>query len=115
MRWREVVSVVSGGVGQRRREMESEIVRLRAENRALMNSILGIAGVPPVTVSAESVAALGSDAESAVGAAVTAATAKRDEAATKKDVVPMRRRSWHPVNRMFEIDAARVKTAVEEI
>ena len=30
--------------------LEGEVARLRMENRALMNSILGIAGVPPVIV-----------------------------------------------------------------
>src|SRR5271156_6451294 len=34
------------------RALEAEIVRLRAENRALLNSILGMAGVPPITVAA---------------------------------------------------------------
>ena len=29
---------------------QNEIARLRAENRALLNSILGIAGIPPVLV-----------------------------------------------------------------
>jgi hypothetical protein len=110
MQWREVMAAMRGRSG-RRLELEAEIVRLRAENRALMNSILGIAGVPPVTVSAESAAALSVDAESAVGAAAAAA----DKRAGKKDVSPMRRRSWHQVNRMLEIDAARVKPAVEEI
>ena len=99
MQWREVMAAVRGGSG-RRLELEAEIVRLRAENRALMNSILGIAGVPPVTVSAES--------------AVGAAAAVADKRAGKKDVSPMRRRSWHQVNRMLEIDAARVRAAVEE-
>ena len=32
------------------RALEAEVARLRAENRALLNSILGIAGVPPITV-----------------------------------------------------------------
>jgi len=31
-------------------DLRAEIVRLRAENRALLNSILGIAGVPPLPV-----------------------------------------------------------------
>ncbi len=31
------------------RALEREVARLRAENRALLNSILGIAGVPPIT------------------------------------------------------------------
>jgi hypothetical protein len=30
------------------RLLEEEVVRLRAENRALMNSLLGTAGFPPV-------------------------------------------------------------------
>ena len=30
--------------------LEAEVARLRAENRALLNSILGIAGVPPIVV-----------------------------------------------------------------
>jgi len=30
------------------RLLEGEVVRLRAENRALMNSLLGTAGFPPV-------------------------------------------------------------------
>ena len=33
------------------RELRCEIARLRAENRALLNSILGIAGIPPIVVS----------------------------------------------------------------
>jgi len=35
-----------------RAEMRAEIDRLRAENRALLNSILGIAGLPPIVVPA---------------------------------------------------------------
>src|ERR1700690_1444099 len=33
------------------RAMKEEIARLRAENRALLNSILGIAGIPPIVIS----------------------------------------------------------------
>jgi len=110
MGWRELARA-SGFFGRQRRELQGEVVRLRAENRALMNSILGIAGVPPVTVPAETARPLGVQAESAIGAAVAAA----EKRAEKKDVSPMRRRSWHQVNRMLEIDAARVKTAVDEI
>src|SRR5271168_3927510 len=39
------------------RALEREVARLRAENRALLNSILGIAGVPPITVSADDLVA----------------------------------------------------------
>ena len=35
------------------RALEEENARLRAENRALLNSILGIAGIPPLRVDAE--------------------------------------------------------------
>lgn len=40
----EVVARFEGEIGRLRGEIE----RLRAENRALLNSILGIAGVPPI-------------------------------------------------------------------
>jgi hypothetical protein len=33
--------------------LERDVARLRAENRALLNSILGIAGVPPIVVTAD--------------------------------------------------------------
>ncbi len=35
------------------RMLEAEIERLRAENRALVNSIIGIAGIPPLKIEAE--------------------------------------------------------------
>ncbi len=35
------------------RALEDELFRLRAENRALVNSILGIAGIPPLRLDAE--------------------------------------------------------------
>jgi uncharacterized coiled-coil protein SlyX len=38
-------------------KQDAEISRLRAENRALLNSILGIAGVPPVSASLDDLAA----------------------------------------------------------
>jgi hypothetical protein len=92
--------------------LEGEVLRLRAENRALMNSILGIAGVPPVIV------ADAGDAEVAgrvVGRAdVSAALAKSADARARKNVTPMRRRSWHQVNRMLELDAARKQSAKSE-
>src|ERR1700722_9321734 len=42
--WRQIT------VTRYTRALEAEVARLRAENRALLNSILGIAGVPPITV-----------------------------------------------------------------
>lgn len=98
--------------------LEAEIGRLRAENRALLNSILGIAGVPPITVSAEN------HAEAPSAPAPLAAETKQKGLASggansrprAKDTVsvaaPTRRRSWHQIYRMLEIDAARKKEVI---
>lgn len=73
--------------------LEAEIERLRAENRALMNSILGIAGVPPV-VTPESRAAQGNTSTNQ---------------AASQSVAPIRRRSWPQVNRALELEAVKKK------
>jgi hypothetical protein len=117
MKWREIWSGL--GAGARVRGLEAEILRLRAENRALMNSILGIAGVPPVIVADAreigelrlKVGEVGAAADpDAAGRAVTGGA--RGEARMRKGAVPMRRRSWHQVNRMLELDAARRQKSV---
>src|ERR1700689_2483338 len=124
------------------RALEAEVARLLAENRALLNSVLGIAGVPPITVLPDSVSIAASDAErvadggaiqhkhrrtlqacTAAGSAgtSTAQTARPSEtpattvppsngnAQGTNVVMPMRRRSWHQIYRMLEIDSARKK------
>jgi hypothetical protein len=115
--------------------LREEITRLRAENRALLNSILGIAGIPPIIVS---------EAEAATEAAMlhafppTAALAQKPVESSsappraekpespapkrvrfKSDLRPPhrgtpqknapapRRRSWQQINRMLELAAAR--------
>src|SRR5271167_705421 len=57
----------------------AEINRLRAENRALLNSILGIAGVPPIVIADPRDDA--ASAVSSVGArhAVPGASARHDD------------------------------------
>jgi hypothetical protein len=40
--------------GSYRRALEEEVTRLRAQNRALVNSILGVAGIPPMRVAPHS-------------------------------------------------------------
>jgi hypothetical protein len=102
------------------RGLEAEVARLRVENRALLNSILGIAGVPPITVIPDSVS---------IGAQALAAQIRHDTPArtmppmrppkkmnaangNARDVnavAPTRRRSWHQIYRMLEIDSARKK------
>ena len=101
------------------RALEAEVVRLRAENRALLNSILGIAGVPPITVPDSVAIGSGPPALSGrptrvqdgaspdtQGLAAGSANAKTRGPNT---VAPMRRRSWHQIYRMLEIDSARKK------
>jgi len=67
------------------RALEEEVARLRAENRALVNSLLGTAGVPPLVVHE----ALPGSAEG------------------KTAVPAVRRRSWQQIGRMLEMEDAR--------
>jgi hypothetical protein len=83
------------------RALEAEVQYLRAENRALLNSILGIAGVPPISVlpgEAPAGRALEAPATAGVGAAAGNGTGP-------KIAVPMRRRSWQQINRMLEMES----------
>jgi hypothetical protein len=57
----------------------AEIERLRQENRALLNSLLGTAGVPPIET----------------------------PAAHQPTIAPVRRRSWPQIATVREIEAAR--------
>jgi hypothetical protein len=103
------------------RALEGEVARLRAENRALLNSILGIAGIPPVIVDS-----LESKMEgSTVGSATTPNTRTPERTAAspwrrklsvgavprQQSITtipsPVRHRSWQQVNRMLELDAIR--------
>lgn len=67
--------------------LEGEVTRLRAENRALMNSLLGTAGFPPVEF----------------------------PGAPKPQPVPrLRRRSWHQIQAWRENEARDSGTFPEE-
>jgi hypothetical protein len=63
------------------RLLEQEVERLRAENRALVNSLLGTAGFPPVSL----------DDDVRRGGAMT----------------PVRRRTWTQIARERELAAAK--------
>jgi hypothetical protein len=120
------------------RALEREVARLRAENRALLNSILGIAGVPQIVVSADEGTApvlvefvtettahercRASETESDAGNRARSQNASAlnvkeigqrasAQRGMKSVAAPMRRRSWHQIYRMLEIDAARKKEA----
>ena len=100
------------------RALEAEVARLRAENRALLNSILGIAGIPPIPVDLP-------DAARGLGAASSAPTNDMNDGAvplrirTDRDrsmgnaqaTPPMRRRSWQQITRMLEFESARKTVA----
>ena len=89
--------------------------RLRAENRALLNSILGIAGVPPLPVVAapllpdprpqHGTASPESRHDLPVGARPS--LPKQNGSAA----IPMRRRSWQQINRMLEFESTKKKDA----
>ncbi|HKW89750.1 MAG TPA: hypothetical protein VJN21_13460 [Candidatus Acidoferrales bacterium] len=85
------------------RLLEAEIARLREENRALVNSILGLAGIPPMRIAA-SVGA---------GLAPPGRPNRRQEhdvvprEEMNSPVVPHRRRSWQQFGRAREIEDAR--------
>jgi len=60
--------------------LEGEVVRLRMENRALMNSLLGTAGFPPVEFA---------------------------EAVKPVELQRMRRRSWQQIQKFRESEATK--------
>lgn len=103
------------------RSLEAEIARLRAENRALLNSILGIAGIPPVPVATDGTSqgerdqcAARTEGGSGLDAAGVARLKGLGERTGNRRVAPvgaaaLRRRSWHQINQALEIDSARMK------
>jgi hypothetical protein len=95
--------------------LETEVARLRAENRALLNSILGIAGVPPLPVFvAPSVVDSAPPVEAAPIVGEPAMPATQAGAKQSANVpVPMRRRSWHQINRMLEFESAKKKDSID--
>jgi hypothetical protein len=105
------------------RALEEEVRLLRAENRGLLNSILGIAGVPPMPALTAGAAAeetseeagrvaLRESARSAQGSlsrrgrnAKGVPSDATGKSAGAKVAVPMRRRSWQQINRMLEFES----------
>jgi hypothetical protein len=78
--WRAITRALRGRYV---RMLEEELARLRAENHALTNSLLGTAGFPPL--------AFGEDAN----------------AERKLPEAPVRRRSWPQIAMMREREATR--------
>jgi len=87
-------------------EQGIEITRLRAENRALLNSILGIAGVPPVSASLDDLAATQSQNATPPSVARTANHSRPRANSTPHVAAPTRRRSWPQIHRLLEFESA---------
>jgi len=93
------------------RTLEVEVERLRAENRGLLNSILGIAGVPPIPVSLEELEASGNSAlaREERKAELSLKRTLRSNQRRLQATGPMRRRSWQQINRSLEFESGQKK------
>ena len=103
----------------------SEIDRLRAENRALLNSILGIAGVPPIpgdiaTTSVEPPRSTrpaprpGLEAPPSRPGTSSYGPRGRHAPGNVHVTAPLRRRSWQQINRMLEFESAKKTVASDD-
>ncbi|MGA3294357.1 MAG: hypothetical protein ABSE45_10300 [Candidatus Acidiferrales bacterium] len=119
------------------RSLEAEVLRLHAENRALLNSIqegaprsmvsrawgTDIAGVPPIPTRSPAATTLpgphapphtGLDAPASGPVPPPRSPASRAAAVGEtlgnggvRTIAPLRRRSWHQITRMLEFESAR--------
>ncbi len=91
------------------RALEEDVARLRAENRALVNSILGVAGIPPMRAAVMHAPPRSSLTFVSAG---TESASPQAESPIKDLAVapaaPLRRRSWQQIGRALEIEDARV-------
>ena len=116
------------------RALEDEVARLRAENHALVNSILGVAGIPPMRAVAIP-RALRTDSVTHVRSRDASGTDMRkigrNPAKTSRQpdmkrpagrelqvaceiAVPLRKRSWQQIERAREIEDARAARRARE-
>jgi hypothetical protein len=106
---RAVIVRLDAAIAQQGAEISqqgTEVARLRAENRALLNSILGIAGVPPVAASPDDLAATQSRNATPPPVARTANHSRSRANAPQHVAAPTRRRSWPQIHRMLEFESA---------
>ncbi len=97
--------------GSYTRALEEEVARLRAENWALVNSILGVAGIPPVL----DAGGLRLDAGKAKAKRVSGSRKHDDQFARRvqhglnerESATPLRRRSWQQIGRALESEDLR--------
>ena len=87
--------------------LEEEVIRLRSENRALVNSVLSIAGLPPLRLDAEIAR---ENRRDAITANAHGPASHPPPAAGQGILLPAnahRRRSWQQINRILEIEESR--------
>jgi hypothetical protein len=101
------------------RALEEEVARLRAENRALVNSILGVAGIPPMRAAARAATQRGLVGSGFSPDLAREARGFRNEQggpegrpyenlnAPRPGATSLRRRSWQQIGRALEIADAR--------
>lgn len=96
--------------GSYARALEEEVARLRAENRALVNSILGLAGIPPMHVLEPGGLKAGkAGADRSVASKrqnCDFETLKARPVNEEKSLMPLRRRSWQQIGRALEMEDA---------
>lgn len=96
--------------GSYARALEEEVARLRAENRALVNSILGLAGIPPMHVMEPGGLKAGkAGADRSVASKrqnCDFETLKARPVNEEKSLMPLRRRSWQQIGRALEMEDA---------
>lgn len=107
--WRKVAVRLRGSYA---RALEEEVARLRAENRALVNSILGLAGIPPMHVMEPGGLRLKAGKAGADRSVASKRqncdfeTLKARPVNEEKSLMPLRRRSWQQIGRALEMEDA---------
>jgi len=95
------------------RTLEAEVARLRAENHALVDSLFGVAGIPPVRAAAHSPVAgatLGSPGRGPSFVRVNKPRTYESALGNPENGAhnaPLRKRSWQQIGRLREIEDLR--------
>lgn len=103
------------------------MAQLRAENHALVNSILGVAGIPPMRTALRANAfaeasrrkfiardTVKTPASAGVARPKTGPTRVTGTGAREEQGTPLRRRSWQQIERAREIEDARAARRARE-
>jgi hypothetical protein len=88
------------------RSLETEVARLRAENLALVNSILGVAGVPPLRIDHPRMEPEAGYVGMRASVVVDQPNVSSSASGRKPGGVPVRRRSWQQIGRVLEAEDA---------